>query len=132
MTNVGCWLSECKYCEDGWCTRGMITIGEDQECEDFMHFRDEYKHEYWIAVKPYGKDEISRRLIKKGERIEHNGYVFYTEDKIDREGTYRLTEERTGYSVGEYRTIEDRWAKFVEIEATLPDVLTYPEEKRKR
>ena len=46
MTQVSCWLSECKWCENGWCNRNIITIDEDMECEDFEHFRNEYKCEY--------------------------------------------------------------------------------------
>ena len=124
MTHVSCWLSECKWCENGWCNRDIITIDEDMECEDFEHFRNEYKYEYWIAC--YKDGENYRKLIKRGEKIEYKGYIFFTEDKIDKYGTYRLTDERTGYSVGEFRTLESRWEKFLEIRSTLPDVSTYP------
>lgn len=127
MTHVGCWLSECKWCENGWCNKEMITIDEDRECEDFVHFRAEYKHEYWIAC--YNDGKRFRRLIKRGYKIEYKGYIFYTEDKIDEYGTYRLTEERTGYSIGEFRTLESRWEKFLEIYPTIPDVMSYDTEE---
>lgn len=124
MTSVGCWAYECKWCHNGWCNRGAITISEDYECECFESFLDSYTTPYWIAC--YKDGEKYRRLINRGKRIEYSGYVFYTEDKITEDESYRLTEARTGYSVGEFRDIKGRWDKFVEIAATLPDVSTYP------
>lgn len=131
MTSIGCWASECEYCEHGWCQRDMITISDDLECEDYKSYRGSYTDAYYKAC--YDEDgKKFRRLCKHGKKIEYNGYVFYTEDRITTDDFYFVTEERTGY-LALFRLIKDRWEKFVEICATLPDVSTYPiEEKESR
>ena len=127
MTIVDCWKTECRWNCDGSCTRGHITIDELCECEGYEDYRSLYTDSYWIACsdKKQGK---CRKLVTRGKRIEYNGYVFYTKDKIDDEGYYRLTEERTGFDVGDFCNLKDekRWEHFVEVEKTLPDVMSYP------
>lgn len=124
--DVGCWLSECIWCKDGWCQRGMIIIDEFKECEAFEDYRDAYTDSYWVACKKDGKSY--RRLVKQGKKIEYNGYVFYTDEKITDDETYYLTEGRTGILVGEFRKLKEqsRWDLFVERCGTFPDVLTLP------
>ena len=77
--------------------------------------------------KPY------RKLVEKGKKIEYNGYVFYTEEKITDDETYCLTEERTGINAGEFIRLKDqkRWESFLERVGTYPDVSTYPIEEKK-
>lgn len=122
---VGCWLSECKWCRDGWCHRDTITIDELKECEDFEDYRDSYTDSFWKAIIDDGKP--FRRLVKNGKKIEYNGYVFYTEDRITDDENYDLTEERTGIGVSDFRRLKEpkRWELFVERVRTYPDVLTY-------
>lgn len=129
MTSVGCWVDECKWCKSGWCHRGAITISEDLECEDFENYRDSYTDAYWKALHKDGKK--FRRLEKYGKKIEYNGYVFYTDNKITEDGEYYLTEERTGYGVGTFKQLKEqrRWDAFVEGYETYPDVLTLPVEE---
>ena len=128
---VSCWLSECKWCRDGWCQRGSITIDELKECEDFEDYRDSYTDTFWKAFIEDGKPY--RRLAEKGKKIEYNGYLFYTEGRITDDENYRLTEERTGLDVGEFRRLKEqrRWELFVERVGTFPDVLTYPIKEKK-
>ena len=123
---VGCWLSECKWCKNGWCHRDTITIDELKECEDFEDFRDSYTDSFWKAIIYDGKP--FRKLVDNGKKIEYNGYVFYTEDMITDDENYNLTEERTGLAVGEFRRLKEqrRWELFAERVGTYPDVLTYP------
>lgn len=131
MMMVGCWLSECEFCENGWCRRNMITVGEDKECEDFEDYRDSYNDAYWKACCKDGKKY--RRLEKRGKKIEYNGYVFYTDDKITNDEEYYLTEERTGLGTYTFRKLKEQhvWDKFIETVGTYPDVLTYPIEEKK-
>lgn len=123
---VGCWLCECKWNNNGWCSRGSITIDELKECEDFEDYQDSYKDSFWRAIIDDGKP--CRELVENGKKIEYNGYVFYTKSKITDDENYRLTEERTGLDVGEFRKLKEqrRWELFVERIGTFPDVLTYP------
>lgn len=128
---VGCWLSECKWCRNGWCQRGSITIDELKECEDFEDYRDSYTDSFWMTVIKDG--EPFRKLVDNGKKIEYNGYVFYTEDMITDDENYCLTEERTGINVGEFGRLKEqkRWKLFVERVVTYPDVSTYPIEERR-
>lgn len=130
MTSVGCWLSECKWCEHGWCQCGAITIGEDKECENFEHYKDDYNDSFWKACLDEGK--AVRKLCCHGKKIEYNGYTFYTEDKICTGDYYCLTEERTGVNAGEFYKLKDqhRWELFLERVGTYPDVLSLPIKER--
>lgn len=124
MTDVGCWLSECKWCKNGWCQRGSITIAENLECEDFVHYADskEYDEKHYIAVKVEGE---AAKAIKYGKKFEINGITFYTRDRTDYDG-YRLTHGRTGYDVGTKERLMSCWDKFLEYEKAIPDVETLP------
>ena len=124
MTSVGCWLSECKWCEHGWCQCGAITIGEDKECENFEHYKDDYNDSFWKACLDEGK--AVRKLCCHGKKIEYNGYTFYTTDKITDDEEYDLTEERTGLSAGYFSRLKNRWDMFLERVGTYPDVLSLP------
>lgn len=128
--NVGCWLLKCKWNENGWCNRGSITIDELKECEDYEDYQDSYTDSFWKAFIENG--EPYRKLVENGKKIEYNGYVFYTEQKITDYETYCLTEERTGLGVGEFGRlkVQSRWDKFLEMVGTYPDVSTYPIKKK--
>lgn len=129
MTSVSCWLTECKHCENGWCNRDTITIGEDMECEDFEHFCEDYHDSFWKACRNKEKGTF-RKFIKNGKKIEYKGYVFYTDDRITEDGDYYLTEERTGLGAGCYNQLEQRWEKFVECVSQYPNVADLPIEER--
>lgn len=128
---VGCWLSECKWNNNGWCCRGSITIDELKECEDYEYYQDSYTDAFWKALINDGKPY--RKIVENGKKIEYNGYVFYTESKITDDESYCLTEERTGLGVGEFRKLKEqrRWEHFLERVGTYPDVSTYPIEEKK-
>lgn len=124
MTSVSCWADGCEWWEHDWCSRGAISISEDWECESFEPYRNFYTDSYYIACSKDG--ENYRKLVENGKKIEYNGFVFYTKDRINQYERYRLTEERTGYDVGEFRHLKSRWDTFLERVATYPDVLSYP------
>ncbi len=125
MTSVVCFCDDCKWCsENGECDRGAITINEAWECDCFESYRNDYKEAFYKAFCKEGK--TYRRLVGNGKKIEYNGYVFYTEDKITESENYYLTEARTGVGAGKFAMLKDRWDKFEEMVVTYPDVSTYP------
>lgn len=124
MTSVSCWADMCKYCNNGWCNKGSIVISEDYECEDFEIYNYSYNDSYWIACLNGG--EAQRKFVEKGKKIEYNGFVFYTKDKITERGDYSLTEARTGIGICKFNELGKRWDKFIERVGTYPDVMTLP------
>ena len=124
MTSINCWAGECKWMAHGWCNRGAITISEDYECECFESYLAEYKESFYKAYLVDG--EKYRKLATNGKKIEYNGYVFYTEDKITESGNYFLTEARTGVGICTFHELEKRWEKFLERINDHPDVTTLP------
>lgn len=124
MTSVACWADNCKWMACGWCKRGSISISEDYECEDFEIYSHSYTDSYWIACLNGG--EAQRKFVERGKKIEYNGFVFYTKDKITEIGDYWLTEARTGMGICQYNELEKRWDKFLERVDTYPDVMTLP------
>lgn len=125
MTSVICFCDDCKWCADnGECQRGVITINEAWECDCYENYIDDYNEPFYKACLEDG--EKCRKLTKFGKKIEYNGYVFYTEDKITDSGNYLLTEARTGILVCRFCELEKRWDKFLEKVADYPDVSTYP------
>ena len=129
MAEVACYSDDCKWFSCGFCQRGSITICEDLTCEDFECYIDSYKDSFYKACFKDGKK--FRRLAEHGKKIEYNGYVFYTEDRVTEAEEYGLTEERTGVFVGSFKRLKGRWEKFVEKVVTYPDVLSYPIEEKK-
>lgn len=130
MTSVGCWNTDCDWNKYGWCQRSMISISETLECEDFEDYRKSYTDQFWKACRDGEKKR--RRLCKNGKKVEYNGYVFYTEDKIDETEVYELTEERTGIFICSMARLKEprRWETFISRIGTYPDVLTLPVEER--
>lgn len=124
MTQVFCDADDCMWCEGGFCKNSSIVIGCDWECGSYEHYRSSYIDQYYEACSKDGK--TFRRLVKNGKKIEYNGYVFYTKNRICPDGYYWLTEERTGIGVGQFAMLKDRWDKFLERIVTYPDVSTYP------
>lgn len=124
MTSVACWADNCKWMACGWCKKGSINISEDYECEDFELYSYSYTDSYWIACLNGG--EAQRKFVKKGKKIEYNGFVFYTKDKITKIGDYWLTEARTGMGICRYNELEERWDKFLERVDNYPDVMSLP------
>lgn len=125
MTSVVCFCDDCKWCaENGECNRGTITINEDYECDGFESYLEDYTESFYQAC--FKDGQKYRRLATNGKKIEYNGYVFYTEDKITDSGNYLLTEARTGIGVGKFNKLEERWGKFLLLITTYPDISEYP------
>lgn len=124
MTSVSCWCCDCKWENHGWCNRCDITISEDYECECYESYLEEYKEPFYKACIENG--EKYRKLATNGKKIEYNGYLFYTQDKITDSGNYFLTEARTGIGVCAFYELEKRWDKFLERVGSYPDVTTLP------
>ncbi len=126
MTHIYCGAEDCIAWENGYCTKKQISISEDWECEGYEHFRSTYKHYFYSAVSIDGTSYKGLEL--NGKKIEYNGYVFYTTGRITPLERYGVTEERTGYYVGEFRALkeQERWDKFVHRASELPDVTSYP------
>jgi hypothetical protein len=125
MTSVVCFADDCKWCSEiGECQRGAITINGAWECEGFESYRDSYTDSFWVCCLKEG--EKYRRFRPQGKKVEYNGYLFYTQDKITDSGNYFLTEARTGIGVCRFNELEKRWDKFVERVGDYPDVMTLP------
>ena len=125
MTSVNCWCNDCRWEQNGWCNRGAITISEDYECECYESYLEEYKEAFYKACVDKDGEKV-RKFVANGKKIEYNGYVFYTEDKITDSGNYFLTEARTGIGICKFYELEKRWEKFLERIGGYPDVTTLP------
>lgn len=128
MTTIYCTNVDCVHYDVNsfTCKQNAVTIGDGYTygCDDFIHYADneEYSNEHYIAVKAEG--EVAK-AVEYGKKFVINGITFYTTDRTD-DDSFRLTHERTGYSVGTKERLMKSWDKFLEIEKTLPDVETLP------
>ena len=127
MTTVYCDFEYCAYNINGVCTKDRITIGEEYAyvCDDFLHYQDtgEYSHPFYKAVKM--KDGVvAKALSKRGKKIEYQGLVFYTEDRVFDDEIW-VTEERTGFGVT-FSLIKDRIESLKEKIEEFPNVQDYP------
>lgn len=131
MKLVSCENTCCIYCDtsDNHCTKDIITVGEDYDngCGDYEPYYNsaEYGHRYYICVKTI-KKELAK-AVRYGKRIEYKGRVFYTSDRVTERGEYQLTDEETGYGVGMYATLEDRFEKLCDMTKNLQNVQTLPD-----
>ena len=131
MAIVYCENTDCKYYDTQSfnCTKDAVTIvyGSEYGCDDFEDYRkaEEYGEKYYIAVMV---DGVKAKAVQYGKKIEYNGRVFFTQDRVTYAETYTLTDKRTGYMVGAFvkLKLKDKWEKFLSAEKELPDVETYP------
>lgn len=115
MTEVLCYESFCRWNNNGTCGNACIAI-DDEGCQDYESYLDteEYQNTYYIRV--LASDGKQAKAIKKGKRIEYNGYVFFTDGCTNLGDDVHVTEERTGLDCGRLSALQsssDRWEKFV-------------------
>jgi hypothetical protein len=135
MTRVICSNYDCLHCDkySYHCQKDIVAVGEDYTygCEDYISYldSDEYKEKFYKAVKT--KDGKVAKAVDYGKKIEFNGRVFFTTDKVytggvNEDESYTVTEERTGYLIGNFARLKDYFEKFLELENKIPDVASYP------
>lgn len=130
MTFVKCTNTDCKHCnvKDNTCKKQVITIGEDFDCGcsdlDPYYNSDEYGEKYYKCVKTENGEHAKAEFY--GKRIEYKGRAFYTFDRITEDDDYRLTDGDTGYYVGTFAQLEQRFDKICEIAKSIPNVESLP------
>lgn len=133
MPLVRCQHTDCIYCNiaGGFeCKAAEITIGEewDEGCSGYEDYLDQpdYQNEYWIAVKTKS-GEVAKAKVYRGKRIEHEGRVFYTSDRLEDGPCFLITDAETGVNCGLYALLEDQFDQICEQAAKYPKVETLPE-----
>ncbi len=130
MKMVLCGNYDCVYCDKQYhCQKDVISVGDDYRygCEDYLSYLDtnEYKAKFYKAIKT--KDGKKAKAVDYGKRIEFNGRVFYTTDRVtEGDESYRLTDERTGLLLSSMAHLSDNYEKFLEREKEHPDVESLP------
>lgn len=130
MTFVSCHNTECIHCDmkDYHCTKTSIAVGEhfDGGCIDLEPYynSEDYSHKYYICVKT--KSGELAKAVKYGKRIEYNDRVFLTTERITEYRECNLTDAVTGYGVGMYRNLEERFPAICEKAKSVPNVETLP------
>lgn len=130
MTYVLCRNTDCKHCNvsDHTCQKQAITIGDDFDsgCSELdPYYNDEeYNEKYYKCVRT--KSGELAKAESYGKRIEYKGRVFYTFDRITEDGDYKLTDAETGYGVGIFEEIGQRFDKICEMTKRIPDVKSLP------
>lgn len=135
MPKIICSNYDCLYCDkySYQCSKDIVCVGDEYECgcEDYISYLDseEYQVKFYKAVKT--KDGKIAKAADKGKRIEYNGRVFYTREcvatnRLNEDESFTLTEERTGYFIGSFAHLKDRFEKFIEAESKIPDIKNYP------
>lgn len=134
MTTIICSNYDCIHCDkySYHCQRGVVSVGADYTygCDDYISYldSDEYKEKFYKAVKT--KDGEFAKVVDYGKKIEFNGRVFFTTDRVDtgkvnEDESYSVTEERTGYLM-RFDMLKDCFEMFLEHEKKIPDVKSYP------
>lgn len=129
MTRVYCYNDDCVYCDADtkMCCRDIISIGDgiDYACDEYRCYLDteEYGEEFYALVgkrrKPQGREK------RYGKRIEYNGRVFYSQEKIRDDTFLFVTDAKTGLAVKFYY-IKENWDKFIELANKQRDIELYP------
>lgn len=128
-TIVYCENTECIHYDhtNFICTKSAITLSpyRDEGCDDFESYleTEEYKNKYYAAI---AVDGVKAKEVRQGKKIEYNGRVFFTEDRVTDDEEYKLTDGRTGFMCGTFKSLKIRWEKLLEAEKGLPDVRSYP------
>ena len=136
MTRIYCQNVDCNYCDpaDFICCAACVTVGEEHMggCSEYESYSSnkEYREPFYVILsdkngKPWAK------AIRHGKRIEYNGRIFYTTDRVTEAELYSVTEKRTGVDCGRFFKLKERWEKFLELEKPFADVENYPLAVRK-
>lgn len=109
----------------------MEVPGDDPKCYESYRNTPEYQQEYWINVKKQG---VMYRSKEKGKRIEANGFVLYTNERVPPRELWeskdtapvRCTEEKSGCGLYLHQALtrRDDVLKFI---ANVPPVMELPE-----
>lgn len=108
---VCCRSDDCRYFAEGYCTAKIISISEDNECEDYESYLDT---EEW--QKPFYKrcqDKETKKIFRvlyRGKEIELNGRKFFIESKSD---YATVTDAVTGYGCCNRCDLEKRFYDIV-------------------
>ena len=104
---VFCSVDDCKYFENGYCTAKIISISEDNECEDYESYLDteEWQKPFYKRCQDRVTKKISRVLCH-GKEIEVNGRKFFIESKSD---YATVTDAVTGYGCCNRCDLEKRF-----------------------
>lgn len=133
MPLVQCQHTDCIHCDlknNFKCKAYIITIGEewDEGCSGYEDYRDQpdYQNEYWISImiEP-GKNAKAKQYY--GKRIEYEGRVFYTRDRIEDPEHCNLTDAETGRGAGSLACLAEHFAQICVQAQKLPKVETLPE-----
>ena len=129
MTRVLCSNDDCIHCDvkTSHCNKGCILVSEGYfgGCSEYYHYLDtkEYNEEFYVLVgkrrKPQGREK------RFGKKIEYNGRVFYSQEKVRDDMTCVVTDAKTGLAVKLYQ-IKENWEKFIELADKQPDIETFP------
>jgi hypothetical protein len=66
------------------------------------------------------------KAVDYGKKIELNGRVFFTQQKIMDDESHIVTDKRTGLLVRSIAWLKDNWDRFLELEKKAVDVDTLP------
>ena len=110
---VFCQSEECRFNQNGICTKDAIDITYDNECDAFESYLNdaEWQKPYWKRMCDRETNQIYRMLFH-GKEIELNGLNFF----VDTNSDYAIvTEETTGYNCGYREQLESRIEKIIEF-----------------
>lgn len=124
---VCCRSDDCKYFAEGYCTAGIISLSEDNECEDYECYLDteEWRKPFWKRMKDPETQKIYRVRFY-GKEIDVNGRKFFVQSK----SYYALaTDAITGYGACEQGELEKRFEKIMQAAEKLdiPPLESLPE-----
>jgi hypothetical protein len=85
---------------------------------------EDYRYKFYKAVKT--DDKKIAKAVDFGKRIELNGRVFFTKDKIMEDESHTVTDKRTGLLVRSIAWLKENWEKFLELEKKVADVDSLP------
>lgn len=130
MTDIWCNNYDCLHCNPhtNLCQKKYVSVGEEFECgcDDYESFLDcdEYREKFLKAVRTH--DKRAAKAVDYGKKIELNGRVFFTKEKIMEDESNTVTDQRTGLLARSIAWLKDNWEKFIELEKKFVDVESLP------
>lgn len=125
MTDIVCDQKSCMYRDcDGRCLKMSVRF-EKGVCAEFECVTEspEYSSCFYALVKE--RDKIYRDL-RRGKRIEFNGFAFYTTEPIFENDSHFVYEERTGYLCGSFAFVKKNFDLVADRLKEKPDAAEYP------
>lgn len=133
MPKVICNDKWCRYWSEDGCVadevRFLFDSQYEEACQTYENYANapEYRETFWLRRQD--DDSTEMKIALNGKRVEYKGRIFYTRDKVRKDGNYDVVDGATGICIGTYADLEERYDDLLRFEKIVKKLEDLPEMK---